>query len=49
MINVIQTATRGDRTYHLADTPLGRIVFYEIGDYAQWRNLTQYDIKEVNK
>ncbi len=44
MINVIETTTRGDRTYHLADTPLGRIVFYEFGDYTQWRNLTQYDI-----
>ena len=44
MINVIETATRGDRTYHLADTPLGRIVFYEFDDYTQWRNLTQADV-----
>lgn len=32
MINVIQTATRGNRTYQLANTPLGRVVFYEFGD-----------------
>lgn len=44
MINVIETTTRGNRTYHLADTPLGRIVFYEFDDYTQWQNLTQYDI-----
>jgi hypothetical protein len=46
MINVIQTATRGNRTYQLANTPLGRVVFFEFGDgeYTQYRNLTQGDI-----
>lgn len=44
MINVIETTTRGDRTYHLADTPLGRIIFYDFGELTQWRNLTQADV-----
>lgn len=35
------TRTQGDRTYQLADTPLGRIVFYEFDDYTRFLTIIQ--------
>lgn len=45
-INIYRSINNGNRTYKLADTPVGRIVFYEFGDgeYTQYRNLTNHDI-----
>lgn len=43
MLTIIDEAIRDDRHYKLADTPLGRILFYEFGDYVQYRNLTEQD------
>lgn len=46
MINVLDSAAHRNRVYRLADTPLGRIVYFELADgkYTQWRNLTNGDV-----
>ena len=46
MFNVIDSKrddTR-NRTYYLAETKLGNILYYQFGPYTQWRNLTQQDL-----
>lgn len=43
MITVIDSAVRNERTYYLADTEMGRILFYHFSGKTQWKNLTNGD------
>jgi hypothetical protein len=42
MITVIDSAKHPvyDRVYYLADTPIGRVVYYQFDKFTQWKNLT---------
>lgn len=43
-MNIVKEIAKGERVYKCAETPLGNVVFYEIGGgYVQYRNLTQQD------
>jgi hypothetical protein len=46
-VKIIDTLQRGDRLYQLADTPVGRVVFYRFGEraeYTQYKNVTNGDV-----
>lgn len=43
-MNIVKEIVKGERVYKCAETPLGNVVFYELGGgYVQYRNLTQQD------
>jgi hypothetical protein len=44
MIKILDSVERNDRTYHLADTEMGRIVYYQFSNLTQWKNLTNGDV-----
>lgn len=44
MLNIVQTATHKNKTYHLAETQIGKILFCQFGDLTQYKNITNHDI-----
>lgn len=43
-MNIIKTIQTEKRLYQVAETEVGQILFYEFGDYVQYRNLTEKDV-----
>jgi hypothetical protein len=43
MIKILDSAERNGRIYYLADTEMGRILYYQFASLTQWKNLTNND------
>lgn len=44
ILNIIKTIQTEKRLYQVAETEVGQILFYEFGNYVQYRNLTEQDV-----